>query len=323
LSDDRTLVEKLRAAEWVSGEGLAAGLGVTRAAVGKRVAALRARGFVIEARAHRGYHLRAVPDTLEPAVLGPLLRTRWAGRPLEWMARTSSTSDRAAERARAGAPQGLVVVAEAQERGRGRAGRSWFSPPGRGIYLSLLVRPTLPPVALPPLALAMGVAAREALAELGVAVDLKWPNDLLARGRKLGGILIEMASELERTSHVIVGVGLNVNLSADELPEALRASATSMSIEAGRSFARAPVAAALLGRLEDWFERFVAEGPAPAARAFREAAGAILGRQVRVRVAEGQSLLEGVAEDVGEDGSLLLRDRAGGLRRVGAGEVFL
>src|SRR5262249_14592862 len=148
---------------------------------------------------------------------------------------------------------GLCVVAEAQQRGRGRVGRQWFSPPRRNVYLSLVVRPPLAPMALPPLALAVGVAAHETLRALGVAVDLKWPNDLLApvrggapagsagRGgglqppvgsaRKLGGILIEMASELTRVSFAVIGIGVNVNLAREDIPDALAPVATSMAIE--------------------------------------------------------------------------------------------
>src|SRR5262245_6212265 len=135
MSADEVIVARLHGGGWVSGEALARELGVSRSAVGKHVAALRERGFDIEARAHRGYRLRAMPDSLEPAVVRPLLETRWAGQKLEWHERCGSTNDLAAERARAGAPHGLCVVAEAQERGRGRVGRQWFSPSRKNVYL--------------------------------------------------------------------------------------------------------------------------------------------------------------------------------------------
>ncbi|HJZ86634.1 MAG TPA: biotin--[acetyl-CoA-carboxylase] ligase [Polyangia bacterium] len=321
---DETIVARLRACAgaWVSGQTLAHELGLSRAAVAKRVAALRLRGFQIDAQARRGYRLLGLPDSLETAVLVPLLHTRWAGRPLEWVESCSSTSDVAAERARAGAPHGLCVVAEAQERGRGRAGRVWFSPPRANLYLSLLVRPPLPPVRVPPLALAVGVAAAEALHEQGLAVDLKWPNDLLVRGRKLGGILIEMASELERVSFAVIGIGVNVNVQAPALPEELRDRATSMAIETGHAHVRAQVAACLLERVEAWYERFVAEGPGPAARAFRAAAQATLGRRVRV-LSDRDAPIEGVAEDISDEGALLLRDESGRVQTIVAGEVVL
>ena len=320
MEADEVIVARLRGGEWVSGEDLARELGLSRAAVGKRVGTLRERGFDIEARANRGYRLRALPDSLEPAVLAPLLTTKWAARALEWRESCGSTNDLAAEKARAAAAHGLCVVAEAQQRGRGRVGRQWFSPPRRNVYLSLLVRPPLAPMALPPLALAVGVAAHEALAELGVAVDLKWPNDVLAGGKKLGGILIEMASELTRVSFAVIGIGVNVNLAADEIPGELRSIATSMKIETGRSFARAEVAAALLGAIERRYEEFEREGPAPAARAFRDKARATLGRRVRV---SADRELEGVAEDIGDDGRLILRDDAGHAHSIVAGEVLL
>jgi BirA family biotin operon repressor/biotin-[acetyl-CoA-carboxylase] ligase len=320
MEADEVIVGRLRGGAWVSGEELARELGLSRAAVGKRVGSLRERGFDIEARARRGYRLRALPDSLEPAMLAPLLQTKWVARKLEWHERCGSTNDLAAERARAGAPHGLCVVAEAQERGRGRMGRQWFSPPRKNIYLSLVVRPPLAPMALPPLALAVGLAAHETLHALGVAVDLKWPNDVLLSGKKLGGILIEMASELSRVSFAVIGVGINVNLAAADIPAALLPIATSMAIESGRTFDRAEVAARLLGAIERRYEEFEQHGPAPAARAFREAARATLGR--RVRVAADREL-EGIAETIGDDGRLILRDDSGQAHSIVAGEVLL
>jgi BirA family biotin operon repressor/biotin-[acetyl-CoA-carboxylase] ligase len=172
------------------------------------------------------------------------------------------------------------------------------------------------------MALAVGVAAHETLRALGVGVDLKWPNDLLAHGRKLGGILIEMASELTRVSFAVIGIGVNVNLAREEIPDALAPIATSMAIESGRTFARAEVAARLLAAIERRYEEFEREGPAPAARAFREGARATLGRRVRIAGDAGHEL-EGIAEDIGDDGRLILRDDAGQPHAIFAGEVLL
>jgi BirA family biotin operon repressor/biotin-[acetyl-CoA-carboxylase] ligase len=247
------------------------------------------------------------------------LRTRSFGRPTEWVRSCTSTSDRVVARAREGAPEGLCVIADEQTRGRGRAGRVWASPSGRGLLLSLLVRPRLDVGALPPLALAVGVAAAEALRSLGVAVDLKWPNDLLAQGRKLGGILVESASEGPRLAFAVVGIGINVDTGPEELPPELRESATSILLSTGRSIDRAMLAQTLLERLERWYERFVAEGPAEVVRAFRAAAQGTLGRRVRVRAAD--SWISGTAEDIADGGALILRDEDGVRRRIVAGEV--
>jgi BirA family biotin operon repressor/biotin-[acetyl-CoA-carboxylase] ligase len=243
------------------------------------------------------------------------LQTRWAGRPLEIIEECDSTNDLVASQARAGAPAGLCVIADRQTRGRGRHGRAWFSPSGANLYLSLLARPALPARASPPLALAAGVAAREALASFGLPIDLKWPNDLLVHERKLGGVLIETSIEGERVGHVVVGVGINVNLAAADFPEELRPAATSVAIETGRRQPREPIAAALLHRLEEWTDRFVAEGPGPAVRAFRGAAGATIGRHVRVG---GRTA---VAEQIQDDGALQVRDNTGIIHLVYAGEL--
>jgi BirA family biotin operon repressor/biotin-[acetyl-CoA-carboxylase] ligase len=243
------------------------------------------------------------------------LRTRWAGRPLEIVEQCNSTNDLVAAQARVGAPAGLCVIADRQTRGRGRHGRAWFSPSGANLYLSLLARPALPARDSPPLALAVGVAAREALAPFGLPIDLKWPNDLLVRGRKLGGVLIETSIEGERVGHVVIGVGINVNLAVAEFPEELRPSATSVAIETGRRQLREPIAAALLERLEDWTDRFVEQGSGPAVRAFRAAAGATIGRRVQVG---GRTA---VAEQIQDDGALQVRDNTGVMHIVYAGEL--
>jgi BirA family biotin operon repressor/biotin-[acetyl-CoA-carboxylase] ligase len=307
---------------WVSGEALAAELGVTRAAVGKQVRGLRERGFAIDAQPRRGYRLVRMPDTLEPAIVRPRLATRWLARQLDWLAECDSTNDEAAARARAGAVAGTTVLSEAQRRGRGRIGRVWFSPPGRNVYASVVVRPALAPASVPPLALAVGVAAWEALRALGVPVDLKWPNDLLVGRRKLGGVLIEMASELTRVSFVVIGLGINVNLTEDELPEELRPIATSVRIATGSAPARAELFARVAERLEGWYERFLGEGAGAAVAAFRVAAAPTLGRRVQV-AGEGPSPILGIAEDVSDDGRLLVRDDAGRRHAITAGEVAL
>jgi BirA family biotin operon repressor/biotin-[acetyl-CoA-carboxylase] ligase len=189
------------------------------------------------------------------------------------------------------------------------------------VYLSLVVRPELLPAQVPPLALAMGVAAREALIFCGAPIVLKWPNDLLVNGRKLGGILIEMSTCGMRVPFAIVGIGVNVNGVRTDWPEEVRDRATALA-EWGGSVPRERLVAGLLERMEHWYERFVAEGVAPCARAFRAAAGDTLGRRVRV-AGDSEPVLEGIAEDVTEQGALLIRDDAGMLHRVVAGEILL
>lgn len=258
------------------------------------------------------------------------LETRWLGRPWRHLGECGSTNDEAAAWARdaiAPAPHGAVVTADAQSRGRGRLGRSWHSPPGENLYFSLVLRPPIEPRELPPLVLAVGVALADTVAARGVAVDLKWPNDVLARGRKLAGILAELACSGSRIDHVVVGIG--VDLETRAFPPPLDAIATSIALETGRDLDRGAhadgrdaFAADLAAALETWYERFVSDGAAPILAAWRARSG-MLGREVTVRAAgPGGDDVRGVAEDLDADGALLVRT-AEGVTRVVAGELAI
>jgi BirA family transcriptional regulator, biotin operon repressor / biotin---[acetyl-CoA-carboxylase] ligase len=255
------------------------------------------------------------PPTADRVVAA--LTTRWLGRAFEWLPVCASTSDLAAERARAGAPAGLTIVADAQTGGRGRLGRSWHSPAGENLYVSVLLRPTRPANEIPPLTLLAGAAVARAVAALGVSPRLKWPNDVqLVDGadhkRKLAGVLTEMASAGERVEHVVVGIGLNVDTTS--FPAELADRATSLRAALGRSVDRAGLLAAVLNAFEPLYEEFERRGPAVAVAAFEEFAAL----PARCRV---DDRLHGTALGVDPDGALRLRDDAGQIHRVISGEV--
>jgi BirA family biotin operon repressor/biotin-[acetyl-CoA-carboxylase] ligase len=184
------------------------------------------------------------------------METAWLGRAWRALDECGSTNDEAAAWARAGAPAGAVVTAETQTRGRGQQGRAWHSPPGASLYLSVVLRPPLAPVKLPPLTLAVGVALAETAALFGVTPSLKWPNDLLLDGKKAAGILSESACQGGRLEHVIVGIGVNLNVA--EFPPELAEIATSLGRVRGAAVDRAEFVARLCERLELWHDRFVA-----------------------------------------------------------------
>ena len=304
--------------EFVSGEAISDKLGLSRAAVWKHVNALRSQGYRIEAVPARGYRLLEIPDRLGELEVRPLLNTHDVGQALHWYEEVGSTNDVAKELADEGALHGEVVIAERQSAGRGRRGRSWSSPPRKNLYLSVVLRPDLPPARAPEVTLLAAVAVCQAVRRAGVAsAAIKWPNDVLASGRKLAGVLTEMAAEVERVQWLVVGIGVNVNAAAGDFPDELRELATSVLIERGDPVPRALFAAALLTALEEWLDRHAAEGFAPVRAAWREMSDT-LGREVRVRV--GSADLVGLAEDVDETGALLVRT-ASGLERVVAGDV--
>jgi BirA family biotin operon repressor/biotin-[acetyl-CoA-carboxylase] ligase len=263
--------------------------------------------------------LASAPPTADRVVAA--LGTSWLGRVYEWHAVCDSTSDLATARARAGAPHGLVVAADAQIAGRGRLGRSWHSPPGESLYISLLLRPTRPANEIPPLTLLAGAAVADAVAPLGVTPRLKWPNDVQLIGpdgarRKLCGILTEMATAGARVEHVVVGIGINVNGVA--FPPELADRATSLRAALGRPVDRTALLAAVLAAFEPRYAAFERRGPAAAVEGFD--AYAVLPDRCRVTTA-GEPL-EGVALGVDPDGALRLRDDAGQIHRVISGELL-
>ncbi|HVO19115.1 MAG TPA: biotin--[acetyl-CoA-carboxylase] ligase [Anaeromyxobacter sp.] len=305
--------------EFVSGEAISDKLGLTRAAVWKHVESLRSRGYRIDAVPARGYRLGGVPDRLTPLELRPLLNTHDVGQVIHHFEVIGSTNDRARELADEGAGHGEVVVAEAQTGGRGRRGRAWVSPPGCNAYFSAILRPDLPPGRAPELTLVASVAICDALRHAGVPAGIKWPNDLLVEGRKIAGILTEMAAEPERLQWAVVGVGVNVNAALADFPPELREEATSVLLVRGEPAPRALFVAACLTALEGWLDRHAEEGFEAIRKAWRERS-VTLGCQVVVRTEERE--FEGLAEDIDAGGALLVRT---GTRRhrIVAGDVRL
>jgi BirA family transcriptional regulator, biotin operon repressor / biotin---[acetyl-CoA-carboxylase] ligase len=308
---------------WVSGEGISRTLGVSRTAIWKQMEGLRAAGYELEAQPRLGYRLVAAPDAVTPAEILPGLTTRAFGRQMEYRESLGSTNDLAKQLARAGAPEGLLVVADQQTAGKGRLGRPWTTPPGSALALTLVLRPNLPPTDAPRITLVAAVAVAEAVREVtGLPVGIKWPNDLQVVGRKICGILTEMDAEIERINFVVCGIGLNVNMERASLPAEFRESATSLRSELGAPIARAPLVRAVMARFEEAYGQLVS-GRFDLVLDRWRALSVTLGREVRVLSVTGAPTLEGVAEGVDPDGALLVRDTGGQVHRVLAGEVSI
>lgn len=309
---------------WVSGEELSRRLGVSRTAIWKQIEGLRAAGYVLEAQPRSGYRLAGSPDSVSARELLPLLTTRAFGRTVEYRESVGSTNELAKQLARAGGPEGLLVIADEQTAGKGRLGRSWSTPKGAALAMSLVLRPDLPPYLAPRVTLVAAVAVAEAVRDVaGVAAGIKWPNDIQVEARKLCGILTEMEAEVERIAFVVCGIGVNVNLDRADMPAEFRETATSLMLERGGRLERAPLAAAILARFETGYDSLVRGRFDQVLDRWRRLS-VTLGQQVRVLSVSGAPTLEGTAVDVDEDGALLVRASATGEEhRVLAGEVSL
>jgi len=311
----------------ISGAALSSELGVTRAQVWKHVEALRALGYSIDGEPGGGYRLTAAPDRLYPEEVLPRLHTSWLARRYEWLDETDSTNRVAAERAREGAPHGTTIVAEGQKAGRGRLGRRFFSPPYLNLYTSIVLRPRLDTARAPTTILAAAVAVAESVAAFVPdpdAVEIKWPNDVLLGGLKTSGILMEMGAEATRVAHLVLGIGVNLNVDRDAFPDEFRALATSLSTHRGAPVDRPAFAARLYDTLEAVLDLHARDG-FDAVRPRFEARFRMRGRRIRVLDAGDPeaSALEGVAHGIDADGALLVARDGGSLERVVAGDVTI
>jgi BirA family biotin operon repressor/biotin-[acetyl-CoA-carboxylase] ligase len=308
---------------WMSGQVLSNQLGVSRTAIWKQIEALRAAGYTLEAKTRHGYRLVASPDSVTPDEVLSGLTTERFGQHIVYRESVGSTNDLAKELARAGAVEGTLVLADEQTAGKGRLGRVWTTPKGGALAMSLILRPDLPPHLAPRLTLVAAVAVAHALHEVtGVAVGIKWPNDLQVEGRKLCGILTEMEAEMERVAFVVLGIGLNVNLPLDAMDEEVRRSATSLLAVTGACVSRAPLVRAILTHFEQAYDLLL-HGRFDEVLAMWRTLSVTLGQSVRVISVTGQPTFDGVAESVDEEGGLLVRLANGHLHRVIAGEVSI
>ncbi len=310
---------KTQQGDWVSGQTLSRRLSVSRSAVSKNIQTLRAAGYVIESASGRGYRLQNIPDRLLPAEIRDGLDTRCFGKSeiIHFM-EIDSTNARAKEMAFKGAAEGTVVVAEKQTRGRGRKGRDWFSPFMGGIYCSLILRPEFPPQEGPKITFLSAVAAAEALGRfMPSGLTIKWPNDILANGKKIAGILTEMTSEMDAVNYAVVGIGINVN--THEFPGDIQQKATSLLRETNERFPRVAILRAYLEAQEKWYNIFKKKGFEPILKEWG-AMAPIVGKAVRIEMVD--RTIEGKVRGIDRDGVLIVEAKDGAAHRVISGDVF-
>jgi BirA family biotin operon repressor/biotin-[acetyl-CoA-carboxylase] ligase len=320
ISDDEILrLLKGDPSRFLSGQEISRRLKVTRTAVWKRVNHLRALGYKIESLTRSGYRLIQAPDLLTPSEIGTLLTTKWMGRTVHYFQSIDSTNSKAYQLALRGAKEGEIVIAESQVEGKGRLGRRWFSPSFLNLYLSLILRPPLPPHRASLITLMAAVATADAIQNYsGLFPQIKWPNDVLLGGRKVAGLLSEIQSEMDRIHFVILGIGVNLNMEEKMFPKEIQNTATSLKREKGETVSRKDFLLSLLTALEDWYEAFLKEGGHPVLEAWRGRAQ-IEGKHINVS-SMGENL-SGVAVDIDSDGALILETGEGERRRIVAGDV--
>jgi BirA family biotin operon repressor/biotin-[acetyl-CoA-carboxylase] ligase len=311
---------KSRAGQYISGEEISNGLKVSRTAVWKYINQLKNMGYVIESQTNKGYRLVTSPDSLMPQEIKENLHTNFIGQHIQFLEEVDSTNLYAKRMAENSFEDGTVIIAEEQLKGKGRMGRDWVSPKGKGIWMTLMLKPKISPADAAKITLLAACAVCRAIEEIGgVYPKIKWPNDIVLNGKKLCGILTEMSVELDEINYLIVGIGVNVNIELDDLPKQIQNIATSIQIEKGSSIIRKELAATIMNNFESYYSTFISKGSIKDYINEYKEKSAILGKEVRVISSSLE--LQGTVADISEEGQLLLRLEDGSLKEIISGEV--
>jgi BirA family biotin operon repressor/biotin-[acetyl-CoA-carboxylase] ligase len=314
------IIDRLHEEEgFISGEKLSEEFGLSRTAIWKHVNALREDGYEIESVTRRGYRLISSPDIINYDEIKGELTASVIGKKLIYFQSIGSTNDKAKELA-AKAEEGTVIVAEEQTSGKGRLGRSWSSPGRKGIYASIILKPDMEPFNAAKLTLLGAASVALALEDCGIESQIKWPNDIIIGGKKVAGILTEMSCELGIVNYIILGIGINVNQSVEELPPELVDKATSLRIAEGKAIKRKYLLAQVLNRLDELYVQLKETGDIEQALDICRERSAVIGKDIIV--VQGRKQRPGHAVSINHDGELMVRFDEG-LEQVISGEVSI
>ncbi len=313
------ILRLLRSADgYISGQELCNRFGVSRTAVWKAINQLKEAGYEIEAQQNKGYRLMAAPDLMTEAEIKSLMHTDWVAKEVLYFDTIDSTNTKAQELAEKGYPSGTLVVADKQESGKGRRGRSWVSPSGTGIFMTLMIKPDINPNNASMLTLVAALAVAKAITSVtGEEALIKWPNDIVVNGKKVCGILTEMNAQFDYINHIVVGIGINVH--NESFPEEISQMASSLMIEAGgKRFHRAQIIAETMSYFEQYYDTFLKTQDLSAL--VREYDELLVNRNKSVRVLDPKEPFDGKAMGITPKGELIV-DTWESRKLVSSGEV--
>lgn len=299
------ILRLLRSADgYISGQELCNRFGVSRTAVWKAINQLKEAGYEIEAQQNKGYRLMAAPDLMTEAEIKSLMHTEWVAKEVLYFDTIDSTNTKAQELAEKGYPSGTLVVADKQESGKGRRGRSWVSPSGTGIFMTLMIKPDINPNNASMLTLVAALAVAKAITSVtGEEALIKWPNDIVVNGKKVCGILTEMNAQFDYINHIVVGIGINVH--NESFPEEISQMASSLMIEAGgKRFHRAQIIAETMSYFEQYYDTFLKTQDLSAL--VREYDELLVNMNKAVRVLDPKEPFDGKAMGITPKGELIV-----------------
>ena len=305
---------------FVSGEIISKEIGITRAAIWKRVSMLKEMGYVIDARQNMGYRLMRTPDIVTPAELKYNLGTKIVGRDVRYFPELESTNAEAFRLAEAGGEDGLVVVTDHQSGGKGRLNRTWFSFRRQSASLSVVFRPKVSPYLATAMTYMAGIALYETIyATTAVKPTLKWPNDSYLNGKKVAGVLCELSSEADAVNFAVIGFGVNLNVKKKKFPEEIRDASTSLYEETKKRVHRVPFIKELLRQLDYWYGLFLREGGKDHILSEWNERARIVGQTVKVKSFNEE--VAGEVEGLDDYGALILKTALGEKKRDIAGDL--
>jgi len=315
------ILEKLKGNEdFISGQEISKDFHMTRAAIWKYINILREEGYNIESVPSKGYRLVSLPDLLTYEEIREYLDTDFIGRNIHYFDSIDSTNKKAKEIA-LDEEEGTVLISEEQTDGKGRMGRDWVSPKGKGIWMTIILKPNIEPMKVPKLTLLGAAAVNKALDKMGIKTQIKWPNDILIAGKKICGILTEMSGELSMINYIIMGIGINVNLDEGDIPEELKDKASSLKISTGEEINRKELTANILNELEKLYISFKEEDNKDEVLKICRENSILLGEEVKI--IRGNDIRLGKAIDIKEDGELLVKFEGDNIESIISGEVSL
>lgn len=306
---------------FISGQGISEKLGVSRTAIWKYINVLKEDGYEIESVSKKGYRLISSPDLLSFEELSENLHTKYIGKNIMYFQTIDSTNNKAKELALSGYPNGTIIISEEQTLGRGRLGRSFVSPKYKGIWLSIILRPDIDPMNVPKVTQVGAAAVIKALKELDIKAYVKWPNDIILNNKKICGILTEMSGELNKVNYVVMGIGINVNIDAEDFPEELKDTATSISYEVGRYIKRKELVSNLLNNFEILYDEFEKKESIDTSVSICKENSILIGKEVRI-INRGKEST-GKAIDLNDEGELLVQFNDGRVEKIISGEVSI
>lgn len=317
---EKVLMLLKNSSDFLSGEKISNKLGITRASVWKHINVLKKEGYIIEGISNKGYRLISSYDILNPLEIKEKLQTKYIGKDIKYFETIDSTNIMAKKIANNDAIDGTLIISEVQSFGRGRLNRQWISPKG-GIWASLILKPNLEPIQAPKITLIAAAALILTFKKYNLDVKVKWPNDILLKNKKISGILTEMNCDMDRINYIILGFGINVNLKEDTIPKDLRNKATSLLLSTGKTFSRIDLLCKFLKEFEKLYHELLNENHADTSISICKENSILIGKDI---IISSLNLNEKVkCIDLTKDGSLLVQNSSGKIKKVFSGEISL